>query len=194
MSTHEDLKSKYGRNNNSSDQQETVKQEFKKTEEPVQQVIKNNPNPVKPAVNPETEIAQTGVYDKIKAAGKVKKPETKTVKFLKIVVYICIIATVLSIVTAFMARTDVNTESEEIIEQVRKAEDLYFQAMNKYCYFSKTHYNDTLGVDLAKRKYFTSYEVVPNIEFGNYEIKLYGATNAFTITYYVIKNFVFSKS
>ncbi len=194
MSVHEDLKSKYGRNNSSSDQQEPVKQEFKKTEEPAKHVIKNTPNPVQSPVDPETEIAQTGIYDKIKAAGKVKKPETKTVKFLKILVYICIIATVLSIITAFLARTNVNTESEEIIEQVRKAEDLYFQAMNKYCYFSKTRYNDTLGVDLSKRKYFTSYEVVPNIEFGNYEIKLYGATNAFTITYYVVKNFVFSKS
>lgn len=194
MSVHEDLKSKYGRNNSSSDQQEPVKQEFKKTEEPAKHVIKNTPNPVQSSVDPETEIAQTGIYDKIKAAGKVKKPETKTVKFLKILVYICIIATVLSIITAFLARTNVNTESEEIIEQVRKAEDLYFQAMNKYCYFSKTRYNDTLGVDLSKRKYFTSYEVVPNIEFGNYEIKLYGATNAFTITYYVVKNFVFSKS
>lgn len=112
---------------------------------------------------------------------------------MKIIVYIAIIATVLSIVVALVAKTSVNTESEEIIEQIKKAEDLYFDATNRYYYFSRTSYNDTLGVDLSRRKYFMSYEVVPNIEFGNYEIKLYGATNAFTITYYVIKSLIFNK-
>jgi hypothetical protein len=101
---------------------------------------------------------------------------------------------VLSIVIALIAKADVNTESEAIIEQIKKAENLYFNATNRYCYFSKINYNDTLGVDLSKRKYFMSYEVIPNKEFGNYEVKLYGATNAFTITYYVIKGFILNKN
>jgi hypothetical protein len=96
---------------------------------------------------------------------------------LKIIVYIAIITTVLSIITAFIARTDVNTESEAVIEQIKKAEDLYFNSTGRYCYFSKTNYNETLGVDLSKRKYFVSYEVF-RYEIGNTKIKLYGATNA----------------
>lgn len=193
----EELKAKYGRNNSakSNDSQQnpekgnysgSKKEENAKTDN---LDVKFQQESAKNLI--EQEITQK---DNRNQKIKGKKPETIVVKFLKIIVYIAIIATVLSIVVALFAKTNVNTESEAIIEQIKKAEDLYFDATNRYCYFSKTNYNDTLGVDLSKRKYFMSYEVIPNIEFGNYEIKLHGATNAFTITYYVIKSLIFTKT
>ena len=192
----EELKAKYGRNNPSKSND--IQQNPEKTN------LSNSKQETNPAgdnlsVNLQQESAEKLIEREItenysrNEKIKDRKAETNIVKFLKIIVYIAIIATVLSIVIAFVSKTSVNTESEEIIEQIKKAEDLYFDATNRYYYFSKTGYNDTLSVDLSKRKYFTSYEVVPNIEFGNYEIKLYGATNAFTITYHVIKNLILNK-
>ncbi len=194
MSYDEELKAKYGRNGSAAKSNEnnaavTENSGLKQEENSAAEKI---------TVNLEQDSAQNLIERQItdeKRNKKIKtvKPDTPLVKFLKIIVYIAIISTVLSIITAFIARTDVNTESETVIEQIKKAEDLYFGLTGRYCYFSKTKYNETLGVDLSKRKYFVSYEVVPNIEFGNYEVKLYGATNAFTITYYVIKNFIVNK-
>lgn len=193
----EELKAKYGRNNTSKSndtQQNTEKVNYSDSKQ------EENTNKDNLAVKFQQESAKNLIEQEIiqndnrNQKIKAKKTETIIVKFLKIIVYIAIIATVLSIVVALFAKTNVNTESEAIIEQIKKAEDLYFDATNRYCYFSKTNYNDTLGVDLSKRKYFMSYEVVPNIEFGNYEIKLHGATNAFTITYYVIKSLIFNKT
>ena len=51
----------------------------------------------------------------------------------------------------------------------------------------------TLGIDLNKYKYFTSYEVIRDEKTGNYVAKVYGATNAFTITYFVIKSWIMNK-
>jgi len=194
MTYDEELKAKYGRNGSAAKSNEnnaavTENSGLKQEENSAAEKI---------TVNLEQDSAQNLIESQIKDEKRNKKiktvkPDTPLVKFLKIIVYIAIISTVLSIITAFIARTDVNTESETVIEQIKKAEDLYFGSTGRYCYFSKTKYNETLGVDLSKRKYFVSYEVVPNIEFGNYEVKLYGATNAFTITYYVIKNFIFNK-
>ncbi|GAB1401917.1 hypothetical protein MASR1M68_08280 [Elusimicrobiota bacterium] len=192
----EELKAKYGRNNSSKSGD--VQQSPEKTK-PSNSKQETNPAGDNLSVNLQQESAEKLIEQEIaenysrNEKIKDKKSETSAVKFLKIIVYIAIIATVLSIVVALVAKTSVNTESEEIIEQIKKAEDLYFDATNRYYYFSRTSYNDTLGVDLSRRKYFMSYEVVPNIEFGNYEIKLYGATNAFTITYYVIKSLIFNK-
>lgn len=192
----QELKAKYGRNNSAKSndiQQNTEKTNLSDSKQ------ETNPGRDNLSVKLQQESAEKLIEREIAGNDthnqkmKEKKSETNAVRFLKIIVYIAIIATVLSIVVALGAKTSVNTESEQIIEQIKKAEDLYFDATNRYYYFSRTSYNDTLGVDLSRRKYFMSYEVVPNIEFGNYEIKLYGATNAFTITYYVIKSLIFNK-
>lgn len=116
--------------------------------------------------------------------------ETKLVKFLKVVVSILIIAVITCIIIAFIMKPEINIEGEQIIEQIKKTEDLYYAKVQKYHYFSKTSYDQTLGIDLSKYKYFTSYEVLPDEESGNYAAKAYGATNAFTITYYAIKNWL----
>ncbi|MDD5021911.1 MAG: hypothetical protein PHR82_07295 [Endomicrobiaceae bacterium] len=196
--SNEELKSKYGRNNNTSKSNDS-RQDAEKVNNPDLKQDKNSETK-KTEFEYQEESAQNLIAQEIiqkekdNKKIKEKKHETTLVKFLKIVVYIAIISTVLSIGIALIAKTNVNAESEAIIEQIKKAENLYFDATNRYCYFSKTNYNDTLGVDLSKRKYFMSYEVIPNIEFGSYEVKLYGATNAFTITYYAIKSFILSKT
>ena len=118
------------------------------------------------------------------------KQETQLVKFLKVVVSILIIAVIACIVIAFIMKPEINMEGEQIIEQIKKTEDLYYAKVQKYHYFSKTNYDQTLGIDLSKYKYFTSYEVLPDEESGNYAAKAYGATNAFTITYYAIKDWL----
>ena len=84
-------------------------------------------------------------------------------------------------------------ESEQIIDKIKKAEDLYYAKVKKYHYFSRTDYDYTLGIDLNKYKYFTSYEVIRDEKTGNYATKVYGATNAFTITYFVIKSWIMNK-
>jgi len=123
----------------------------------------------------------------------VNKQETIFVKFLKAVIIFLIIAVVACIVIAFIKKPEINIEGEQLIEQIKKTEDLYYAKVQKYHYFSKTNYDHTLGIDLSKYKYFTSYEVVPDEESGNYAAKAYGATNAFTITYYAIKSWLKSR-
>lgn len=120
----------------------------------------------------------------------VDKQETMFVKFLKAVVSVLIVIVVVCIIIAVIMKPEINMEGEQIIEQIKKTEDLYYAKVQKYHYFSKTSYDQTLGIDLSKYKYFTAYEVLPDEESGNYAAKAYGATNAFTITYYAIKNWL----
>lgn len=111
-------------------------------------------------------------------------------KFMKGVIMFLILLTVLCIIIALIAKPQIDFEGEQIIEQIKKSEDLYYTKIHKYHYFSKTNYDQTLGIDLSTCKYFISCEVVPNEEYGNYEIKIYGATNAFTMTYYYLKSLI----
>lgn len=134
---------------------------------------------------------QTDDFSKILQTGDSnKKKETPFVKFLKVVVIFLIIAIVTCTIIAFIMRDKVNIEGAEIIDQINNAEEIYYTLYKKYYYFSKTSYDSTLGIDMSIYKYFIYYEVIHNDETGNYEIKLYGATNAFTITYYTIKAFL----
>lgn len=116
--------------------------------------------------------------------------ETKLVKFCKTVVSALIVLVVLCIVIAIFMKPKINMESGEIIDQINNAENMYYTMYKKYYYFSKTSYDSTLGIDMSIYNYFDSYEVLHNDETGNYEIKLYGATNAFTIVYYTIKSYL----
>lgn len=119
-----------------------------------------------------------------------RKEETKFVKFLKAVISFLIIAIVACIVVAILMKPKINIEGGEIIDQINNAEAMYYTMYGKYYYFSKTSYDSTLGIDMSIYKYFDSYEVIHNDETGNYEIKIYGATNAFTIVYYTIKSYL----
>jgi len=119
-----------------------------------------------------------------------KRGETKLENILKNIISCCVVITVICLIVAFMMRPQINIESGLIIEKIKKAEDIYYNKVKKYHYFSKTNYDHTLGIDLSKYKYFNSYEVVPDTETGNYLAKIYGATNAFTITYYALKSWI----
>ena len=121
------------------------------------------------------------------------RQNTKIGQFIKTVLVLCILVIVSCIVISFMVKPQIDFESEQIIEQINKAEDLYYAKVKKYHYFARTDYDNTLGVVLNDYKYFTSYEVSRDEKTGNYAVKLYGATNAFTITYCVIKSWLENK-
>lgn len=116
--------------------------------------------------------------------------ESKFVKVLKAIIMFLIVAIVLCIVVAILMKPKINMEGGEIIDQINNAESMYYTMYGKYYYFSKTSYDSTLGIDMSIYKYFDSYEVLHNDETGNYEIKIYGATNAFTIVYYTLKSYL----
>lgn len=156
------------------EKEKTIEENIKDTLSKYNSNIKNNVN--------------TNNFKKMKS-----REESAVVKFLKAVIIVLIIGIASSIIVAFAMRPQINLEGEQIIEQIKKAETLYFSVQKKYHYFAKTNYDNTLGVDLNKYKYFTFYEVIPNVETNNYEVKLYGATNAFTITYYTVKAFIKAK-
>ena len=127
------------------------------------------------------------------AAVTVDKQETLLVKILKAIVSFLIVIVAACIVIAFIMKPEINVEGEQIIEQIKKTEELYYAQTQRYHYFPKTTYDQTLGIDLSKYKYFMSYEVLPDEESGNYAAKAYGATNAFTITYYTVKAWLKNK-
>lgn len=120
----------------------------------------------------------------------VVQQESKFVKILKAIIMFLIVAIVLCIVVAILMKPKINMEGGEIIDQINNAEAMYYTMYGKYYYFSKTSYDSTLGIDMSIYKYFDSYEVLHNDETGNYEIKIYGATNAFTIVYYTLKSYL----
>ncbi|MDD2523377.1 MAG: hypothetical protein WCS83_01710 [Endomicrobiia bacterium] len=157
------------------EEQKTIEENIKDTLSKYGENIKNNNN-----------------VDKVNKNKKVKE-ESAIVKFVKSVIIILIVVICSSIIIALTMRPQINLEGEQIVEQIKKAENLYFLVQKKYHYFAKTNYDNTLGVDLNKYKYFTFYEVIPSQESSNYEVKLYGATNAFTITYYTVKAFIKNK-
>ncbi|WP_372519008.1 hypothetical protein [Candidatus Ruminimicrobiellum ovillum] len=91
---------------------------------------------------------------------------------------------------AYIAKPEIDAESEKITKQISDAETTYFGTFGKFHYLNKVGYSNTLGINLAKSKYFTAFEVVPDEKKENCEIRLYGATDAFTMAYCYVKNFI----
>ncbi|MFA7074355.1 MAG: hypothetical protein WC234_04100 [Endomicrobiaceae bacterium] len=213
MSEKENLEAKYGRkktstvkHDSSSDDTKTSeennnvfqkygrKKETNQTEEPSVSVKKDKT--IEDNIKDTLSQYNSNIKNNINTNNlkKIKlREESAVVKFFKAVIIVLIIGVASSIIIAFTMRPKINLEGEQIIEQIKKAETLYFTVQKKYHYFAKTNYDNTLGIDLNKYKYFTFYEVIPSVETNNYEVKLYGATNAFTITYYTVKAFIKEK-
>lgn len=214
MSDNESLESKYGRKkttltqNDDNTQQET-KNNFgfsnkygnftnKYKDEKKQQEQKNIKRNIAETLSEyntnkaKKEHTDFDSYQKFQAedATTKNKKETPFVKFLKVVVIILIILVIVCTVIGFIMRDKVNIEGTEIIDQINNAEEMYYSIYKKYYYFSKTSYDSTLGIDMSIYNFFSYYEVIHNDETGNYEVKLYGATNAFTITYHTIKAYI----
>lgn len=176
---------KYGINNTFTKKTQTDKEQMAKEKE-----IKSNIQDIVSKYSDEQQDLSTSeVHDEKTMPGQ----ETKFVKFLKTIIVLCILLTIVCIIVSFVMKPQINIESTQIIEKIKIAEDLYYAKVNKYHYFSKTDYDHTLGIDLNKYKYFTAYEVVRDEKTGNYAVKVYGATNAFAITYCVIKSLIMNK-
>lgn len=170
----DELKSKYGKDN--------------KFKYPKRKLVPSEPeNAVKDIFS---EISDEKQEIKTAPPAEIKKEETKLVKFLKIIISFLIIFVVLSIFLALLMKPKINEEGERLIEQIKKAENLYYTVANKYHYFSRTNYDNTLGIDLNNYKFFSSYEVSQSGESGNYKTKIYGATNTFMIVYFALKGAV----
>ena len=175
-----DLKNQYGNDGSSPQSQQNIRINIEETlSEFNSKKFKSN-----------NEYDNVDIPGISKAEDATPKKETLLVKFLTVVVAFLIILVVACTVIAFIMRDKVNVEGAEIIDQINNAEAMYYSFYKRYYYFSKTSYDSTLGIDMSIYKYFNYYEVLNNDETGNYEIKLYGATNAFTITYHTIKAFL----
>ena len=184
----DDVWKKYARNNKEEQKKEeaTIKREgieIPEQQKTIEENIKDTLSKYGENINNNNNVTKVNKKKKT-------KEESVIVKFFKVIVIILIVVICSSIIIALTMRPKINLEGEQIIEQIKKAENLYFLVQKKYHYFAKTNYDNTLGVDLNKYKYFTFYEVIPSQETSNYEVKLYGATNAFTITYYTLKAFI----
>ena len=209
MSSNEDLRSKYGRGNTYSEQEKSqVHTEASSKSEEEAKYGRNNTFTKKsktPLTQQQKEIKEnianvisqySQEHPSLKEQPNPDIKQNKESLFVRItkgIISFCIILTVVCIIIALIAKPQVDAEGELIIEQIKKSEDLYFSKMHKYHYFSKTNYDQTLGVDLSIYKYFTTCEVIPEQESGNYEAKIYGATNAFTMTYYYLKALILKK-
>ena len=93
-------------------------------------------------------------------------------------------------VIAYIAKPEIDAEAEKITKQIFDAETTYYNTFDKFHYFEETGYDKTLGVNIAKSKYFTAYAVIPDEKKVNCEIRLYGATNAFTMAFYYVKDLI----
>ena len=206
--SNEDLKSKYGRGNSYSDpnrdtantnvsskseeetkygRNNTYTKKTKETLTQQQKDIKEN------IANVVSQYTQEHQNFKINENDIKRNQESAFVKAIKGFISFLILLIVICIVIALIAKPQIDMEGDIIIEQIKKTEDLYYSKMHKYHYFSKTSYDPTLGIDLSIYKYFTTCEVIPSPETGNYEAKIYGATNAFTMTYYYLKALIANK-
>lgn len=204
--SNEDLKSKYGRGNfhneqgkntinsdNSSKTEEEAKYGrnntyTKKTKENLTQQQKEIKENIANVISQYSQEHQS--FNNQPTSNIKQNQESLFVKTVKGIISFLILAIIVCIVIALIAKPQIDNEGELIIEQIKKSEDLYYSKMHKYHYFSKTNYDQTLGIDLSIYKYFTSCEVTPSAETGNYEAKIYGATNAFTMTYYYLKTLI----
>jgi hypothetical protein len=122
---------------------------------------------------------------------KVRRPDTKLEKIIKLFLYFLIFAIIGVTVYAHTLKDAMGEESESVISQINRAQDLYAQMAGKYHYFQKTKYDDTLGVDVSANRFYTAYAVIPSGE--QYEVKLYGRTNPFSIGFHDLKTAIFAK-
>ena len=122
-----------------------------------------------------------------------RKRDSLFVSFIKGILLLCIFLIFACIGLSIFAKPYIETEGDQIINQIEKAEKIYFSSVYQYHFFPKTQYDKTLGVDISSCKYFSSYEVRPNEQNKTYEIKLYGATNTFSMSYYYVKAFLKEK-
>lgn len=176
-----EAESKYGRNN-------TYTKKTKETLTPQQKEIKEN------IANVISQYAQENKSFNTQQKNEIKpNQESLLIKTIKGFIMFLIVAIVICIIVALIAKPQVEAEGDIIIDQIKKTEDLYYSKMHKYHYFSKTDYDQTLGIDMSLYKYFSTCEVIPNEETGNYEAKIHGATNAFTMTYYYLKSLLVEK-
>ncbi len=182
---HDNNEYKYGRNNIYT---KKAKEEYKPREKDIRANIAS-------VISQYTETHNNISVDGRKGSKKIKvrSDESFIVKFIKSIIVLCILLVIACMGLAIIAKPTINTEADAIIENLNKAEDVYYSSVHKYHYFPKTEYDNTLGVDISACKYFSYYEVIPNEQTGNYEIKLYGATNTFTMAYYYAKAFLKEK-
>lgn len=210
MSENESLEEKYGRRKHPSQETKQTFQEkpdydnneykydtnniyTKKTKteySPREKDIRAN---IANVVSQYTETHNNIKMDERKGSKKIRSDESLIVKLIKNLIMLCIILIIACMGIAIVAKPTINTEADAIIENLKKAEDIYYTSVHKYHYFPKTEYDNTLGVDISECKYFSRYEVIPNEQTGNYEIKLYGATNTFKMAYYYAKAFLKEK-
>lgn len=176
---------KYGRNN-------TYTKKTKAEYSPREKDIRAN---IASVVSQYTETNNNIKMDSQKGFKRIKtrNEDSFAVKFIKSIIILCIFLIIACMGIAILAKPTINIEGDAIIEQLKKSEELYHSSVHKYHFFPKTEYDNTLGVDISECKYFSSYEVIPNKETGNYQIKLYGATNTFTMAYYYVKTFLKEK-
>ena len=117
---------------------------------------------------------------------KVKRPDTKVEKIIKGILYFLIFSIIGITIYAHSVKDSMSEESENMIAQINRTQDLYSSMAGEYHFFSKTAYDATLGVETKDNRFFTAYAVVPSSD-EQYEVKLYGRTNAFAIVYHDLK-------
>ncbi len=118
------------------------------------------------------------------------KKNKKSSGFLLSLVTLAFLLAILCGVIAYIAKPEIDAESEKITKQIYDAETTYYNTFSKFHFFNETSYDKTLGVNISKSKYFTAYAVVPDEKKENCEIRLYGATDAFSMAYYYVKDLI----
>jgi len=118
------------------------------------------------------------------------RKERKFSDFIVSLITVAFLLTLLCGALAYMAKPEIDAESQKITKQIYDAETTYYNTFGKFHFFQKTGYNKTLGVNISKSKYFTAYEVIPDEKKVDCEIRLYGATNAFTMAFYYVKDLI----
>ncbi|MCR4662368.1 MAG: hypothetical protein K5622_00580 [Endomicrobiaceae bacterium] len=161
--TNEDLKSKYGRgNSNKTQEQENTntnrnyKSEeeakygrnntfTKKTKETLTQQEKDIKQNIADVISQYSQEHQEFNNQQNKNIAK-QNQESTFIKIAKGFISFLILAIVVCIVIALIAKPQIDLEGDRIIDQIRKSEDLYYSKMHKYHYFSKTNYDQTLAI------------------------------------------------
>ena len=208
MTENESLEVKYGRRKHSSQEQNTnIKQNIKedissndkgsytnsernntftkKTKEDLTQKQKEIKSNIENILS-QYSYNETKNYGNQATKSNQKKDST-LISFIKGVLIICILLVFVCIGISVFAKPDIAAEGDQIIRQIENAEKIYFSSVHQYHFFPKTNFDKTLGVDISSCKYFSSYEVRPNENNTTYAIKIYGATDTFTMSYYYLK-------
>ena len=135
------------------------------------------------------EYKQNNLYKIFQGKNIKFKKDSLLIKIVKLILTLFLISMISCLIVSFSVMSKVDAEKAAIKKQIDNAEKWYYAFHKKYHYFSKTPYDSVLEINLNDYKYFNCYEVLPKDETSNYEIKLYGATNIFAITYHTIRAF-----